>query len=103
MKDLEREAAEANEAINTAMLYGLFNGARGVGYVVSGFAGVELLKAGAIPGAERWGFGTRYGALILFTGLSSIVGCWSVVWSGFSKAKRSWKSESSCRRAFGPA
>lgn len=90
VKDLEREAVEANEAINTGMLYGLFNGARGVGYVISGFAGVELLKAGAIPGAEHWGFGTKYGALILFTGLSSIVGGWSVVWSGCSKAKRRW-------------
>lgn len=90
VKDLEREAVEANEAINTGMLYGLFNGARGVGYVVSGFAGVELLKAGALPGAERWGFGTRYGALILFTGLSSIVGCWSLAWSGCAKVKR-WR------------
>ncbi|KAF2163074.1 hypothetical protein M409DRAFT_26520 [Zasmidium cellare ATCC 36951] len=36
VKDLEREAIEANEAINTGMLYGLLNGARGVGYALSG-------------------------------------------------------------------
>ena len=77
--ELEREASKHNEAINTGMLYGLLNGARGVGYVVSGLAGVELLKSGSV-GSDRWGYGTRYGGLILFTGLSCVIGGWSVVW-----------------------
>lgn len=86
---MESEATHNNEAINTGMLYGLLNGARGVGYVVSGVAGVELLKSGGVADAERWGYGTRYGGLILFTGLSCVVGGWSVVWRGWSVARKS--------------
>ncbi|KAL9062573.1 MAG: hypothetical protein Q9157_008802 [Trypethelium eluteriae] len=74
IKELEKEAADLNEAINTGMVYGLFNGARGIGYVVGGFVGVELLKAGAVQPSHKWAYGTNYGALILFTGLSAVLG-----------------------------
>ncbi|KAF2717524.1 MFS general substrate transporter [Polychaeton citri CBS 116435] len=95
IKDLEREAAENNEAIHTGMLYGLINGARGVGYVVGGLTGLELVKAGGVhesaPGGHI-GYDTRYGAVILFTGLSAAVGGWSVLWSGCHRIKHSsWK------------
>ncbi|PPJ50586.1 hypothetical protein CBER1_06284 [Cercospora berteroae] len=92
IKEMESEATSNNEAINTGMLYGLLNGARGVGYVVSGVAGVELLKSGGVADAERWGYGTRYGGLILFTGLSCVVGGWSVVWRGWSLAAKSFSA-----------
>lgn len=87
IKDFEREAVESNEAINTGMLVGLFNGARGIGYVVSGVAGVELLNAGAID-SSNWGYGTKYGGLILFTGLSAVIGTWNVAFTGCRGAKR---------------
>ncbi|EME86452.1 uncharacterized protein MYCFIDRAFT_181959 [Pseudocercospora fijiensis CIRAD86] len=90
IKEFEKEAAEHNEALNTGMLYGMLNGARGVGYVVSGLADVELLRAGPVQDSRRWGYGTEYGSLIVFTGLSAIVGGWSVVFRGWSKAKRCW-------------
>ncbi|KAK3709373.1 hypothetical protein LTR37_010934 [Vermiconidia calcicola] len=93
IKELEREASENNEAINTGMVYGLMNGARGVGYVVGGLAGVELLKVGAVEQSPRWAYGTKYGALIVFTGICSIVGGWSVVWQMYGKmAKRCLRS-----------
>ncbi|KUI62700.1 Monocarboxylate transporter 12, partial [Cytospora mali] len=46
LDELEREARASNEAVDTGMLYGLLNGARGVGYVSGGLAGVPLLRAG---------------------------------------------------------
>ncbi|KAK1092748.1 hypothetical protein LTR48_003729 [Friedmanniomyces endolithicus] len=82
--DLEKEAAEHNEAINSGMLYGFMNGARGIGYVVGGLSGVELLKVGPLQDNQKWALGTEYGALILFTGISSALGGWSVVWKGRS-------------------
>ncbi|KAK4953136.1 hypothetical protein LTR10_008842 [Elasticomyces elasticus] len=85
--DLEREAAEHNEAINSGMLYGFMNGARGIGYVVGGLSGVELLKAGPVQNSQ-WALGTKYGGLILFTGISSALGGWSIVWRGWSCLKR---------------
>ena len=91
LNELEREAAEQNEAINTGMLYGLMNGARGVGYVAGGLAGVQLLKAGALEQSTRWAWGTRYGALILFTGICSILGGWGSVWTGCGRVRRNWR------------
>jgi len=80
IKDLEAEAARNNEAISSGMVYGFMNGARGIGYVVGGLSGVELLNAGAVIDNTRWALGTQYGALILFTGICSIFGGWGVLW-----------------------
>lgn len=78
--ELEGEAALRNEAVDTGMLYGLLNGARGVGYVSGGLAGVPLLKAGSLGPVGSFGYGTAYGPLIIFTGLSSVLGGWGLLW-----------------------
>ncbi|CEL01355.1 hypothetical protein ASPCAL00939 [Aspergillus calidoustus] len=80
LKQMERESAERNEAVDPGMLYGVLNGVRGVGYASGGFAGVELLRLGAVSAARRYGFGTEYGGLIVFTGVSSLLGGWVVLW-----------------------
>jgi predicted MFS family arabinose efflux permease len=81
INELEREAADRNEPVDSGMLYGLLNGARGVGYVSGGLAAVPLLRAGmAAGGIGKFGYGTAYGPLILFTGLSSVFGGWGVLW-----------------------
>lgn len=80
INEMEREAAERNEAVDTGVLYGLLNGARGIGYVSGGLAGVPLLKAGVSSSMEGFAYATEYGPLIVFTGLCSIFGGWSVVW-----------------------
>lgn len=82
IKDLEKEAAEHNEAISSGMIYGFMNGARGVGYVVGGLSGVELLKLGPVMADRGWALGTEYGAMIVFTGISSALGGWGSVWKG---------------------
>jgi len=82
INELEREAARNNEAVDAGMLYGLLNGARGVGYVMGGLTSVPLAKAGGIgsTGGSGFGYGTTYGALILFTGLSTALGGWGLLW-----------------------
>lgn len=80
INELEREAALRNEPIDTGMLYGLLNGARGIGYVSGGLAGVPLLKAGAETSLGGFAYGTMYGPLIIFTGLSSLMGGWGLLW-----------------------
>jgi len=80
IKEMEAEAAERNEAIDSGMVYGLLNGARGVGFVGGGLAGVQLLKAG--NSIARFGYDTRYGPLILYTGLATAFGGWSVLFKG---------------------
>ncbi|KAL2071767.1 hypothetical protein VTL71DRAFT_13002 [Oculimacula yallundae] len=80
INELESEAAQWNEAIDTGMLYGMLNGARGIGYVSGGLAGVALLKAGSETSVGGFGYGTAYGPLIVFTGLSSVFGGWGLLW-----------------------
>ena len=81
LNELEREAAQRNEAVDTGMLYGLLNGARGIGYVRGGLAGVPLLKAGgSTSSVGSFGYGTIYGPLIMFTGLSSAFGGLGLLW-----------------------
>lgn len=80
INELEREAAQRNEAIDSGMLYGLLNGARGIGYVSGGLVGVPLLKAGSVSSVGSSGYGTTYGPLIIFTGLSSVFGGWGLLW-----------------------
>ncbi|THZ04288.1 MFS general substrate transporter [Aureobasidium pullulans] len=46
INDLELEARRSNEAIDSGMVYGVLNGARGVGYIVGDLIGVPLLQAG---------------------------------------------------------
>jgi MFS family permease len=47
MNEMEKDAADNNEAIDSGVLYGLLNGARGIGYVSGGLLSVPLLKAGS--------------------------------------------------------
>ena len=79
INELELEAAQSNEAVDKGMLYGLLNGARGIGYVSGGLAGVPLLKAGSKISKGGFGYGTTYGPLIIFTGLSSVFGGWGLL------------------------
>jgi predicted MFS family arabinose efflux permease len=74
MNDLESEAAQRNEAIDSGVLYGLLNGARGIGYVGGGLISVPLIKAGSRASLGEFGYGTTYGPLIIFTGLSLAFG-----------------------------
>ena len=80
INEMELEAAQSNEAIDTGMIYGLLNGARGIGYVSGGLAGVPLLKAGSMSSVGRFAYGTTYGPLIVFTGLSPVFGGWGLLW-----------------------
>ncbi|CZR66521.1 related to monocarboxylate transporter 2 [Phialocephala subalpina] len=80
INELEKEARDSNEAIDAGMVYGMLNGARGIGYVSGGLAGVPLLKAGMGVELGRFGYGTTYGPLIVFTGLSTIFGGWGLLW-----------------------
>ena len=42
---------------------------------------MELLKSGAVQHSSNWGYGTEYGQVILYTGVSAVIGGWSVLWS----------------------
>jgi predicted MFS family arabinose efflux permease len=92
MNALERDAALRNEALDSGVVYGLLNGARGIGYVGGGLASVPLLKAGGTIHAGQFGYATTYGPLIVFTGLALAFGGWGVAfrarWGGLLHVTR---------------
>ncbi|KAI1419037.1 major facilitator superfamily domain-containing protein [Xylaria sp. FL1777] len=88
INELESEAAQWNEAVDAGMLYGLLNGARGIGYVSGGLVSVPLLKAGNGVSIGEFGYASTYGPLILFTGLSSVFGGWGILWRWTSSLRR---------------
>ncbi len=85
LKQMEHDSAGRNEFVDAGMLYGLLNGVRGIGYISGGLAGVGLLKAGIISNCQHFGYGSTYGPLILFTGLTSLLGGWVVLWRWYPK------------------
>lgn len=80
LKQMESESADRNEAVDPGMLYGLLNGVRGIGYASGGLAGIELLKAGSASVDSRFAYGSPFGYLIIFTGISSLLGGWVILW-----------------------
>ncbi|KAI0433646.1 major facilitator superfamily domain-containing protein [Xylaria sp. FL1042] len=88
INELESEAAHWNEAVDAGMIYGLLNGARGIGYVSGGLVSIPLLEAGGGVSIGEFGYASTYGPLILFTGLSSIFGGWGIVWKWTSSLRR---------------
>ncbi|KAL9109569.1 MAG: hypothetical protein Q9227_005749 [Pyrenula ochraceoflavens] len=76
----EEEAASFGRVqVDTGLIFGLLNGGRGIGYVLGGVVGVDLLKDGALRSGV-WGYGSQYGRMILFTGVSALLGSLSACW-----------------------
>ena len=86
LNEMEQEAGMWNEAIDTGLIYGLLNGARGIGYISGGLASVQLLQARPMSSAGAFAYGTSYGPIIIFTGLSSVLGGWGLLWNWEWKA-----------------
>lgn len=66
-------------SLETGLLFGLLAGGRGIGNVISGPLSSALIQRGGI-GSEGLGYSTEYGTLILFTGITALLGGWSWMW-----------------------
>jgi MFS family permease len=74
VKELEAEAEDHGETIDSSLSYGLLNGARGIGFVSGGLVSIPLLDSGHTGWGGRFGYGTKYGPLTVFTGISVAFG-----------------------------
>ncbi|KAJ5112543.1 hypothetical protein N7532_000588 [Penicillium argentinense] len=75
---------DSQSSMETGLVFGLLAGGRGIGNVISGPLSTVLIQQGSIseskghdPGTA---FGTEYGALILFTGITALFGGWGWIW-----------------------
>lgn len=80
LNQMETEAARTNEALDTGVVYGVLNGVRGVGYVIGGLVAVPLLRVEGDDKLQGFAYGTSYGPLIIFTGISSAFGAMGLFW-----------------------
>lgn len=74
------------------MVFGLLAGGRGIGNVISGPLSTVLIEQGSLSSSQAdsagTGFGTQYGTLILFTGITAVFGAWSWMWRYISSGVR---------------
>lgn len=82
--------SDSSSSMETGLVFGLLAGGRGIGNVISGPLSSVLIRQGSIgdsnvldPGT---GFETEYGALILFTGITALLGAWGWIWRYISPA-----------------
>jgi MFS family permease len=67
------EMKRLDPGVETGLIYGLLSGGRGLGFVISGPVSSLLLKSTVVHGKAS-GYGGEYGSMILFTGISALLG-----------------------------
>lgn len=84
-----RELIHDDNASESAVIFGLLLGARGIGFVVGGPMSGVLLSAHGKLSDEALGYATKYGPMIIFTGVTTVLGAWAPLWKGLNKAAKS--------------
>ena len=69
-----KEVKKANDRAEAGLVFGLLAAGRGIGSVVSGPLSEALLSERPWAGEAILGYGTGYGGLIIFTGVSAMLG-----------------------------
>ena len=75
-----KEVKKKERGAETGMVFGLLCAGRGIGSVVCGPLSEALLSGKSLAGGVSLGYGTEYGTLIIFTGVSAALG--GVGWVG---------------------
>ncbi|KAK7451468.1 hypothetical protein Landi51_04839 [Colletotrichum acutatum] len=74
------ELKAESPAVDTGFIFGLLAGGRGIGNVISGPLSVALLTGdGWIRDGKSWGYSGQYGGIILFTGVTAMLGGWGAL------------------------
>ncbi|KAJ5728736.1 Major facilitator superfamily domain general substrate transporter, partial [Penicillium malachiteum] len=71
---------DSSPSLETGLVFGLLAGGRGIGNVISGPLSSVLISQGALGHDGNTGYDTKYGTLILFTGITALLGAWSWMW-----------------------
>ncbi|KAK3167214.1 hypothetical protein OEA41_010340 [Lepraria neglecta] len=69
-------------ALETGLVFGLLAGGRGIGNVISGPLSTILIDSGLVEASKSrpMGYETQYGWLIVFTGITALLGGWGWTW-----------------------
>lgn len=92
------EIKRDDRAAETSLIFGLLLGGRGLGYMIGGpISGALVSSKGAIA-EEPLGYATKYGPMILCTGVTAVMGAWAPLWKGARIASRAGMK--TCSRIF---
>ena len=80
--DIQKDDASAD----SALIFGMLMGGRGIGYVSAGPLSGVLLRAKASLSDEALGYATKYGPMIICTGVTAVFGAWAPIWNGLRVA-----------------
>ena len=81
MKDVSRRYASAGfDYADPVMVIGVLLLARGIGNIVSGPLSTALIKSMPLQGQARAGYGSGYGGLIIYSGLTGLSSGMNFVW-----------------------
>ncbi|KPM37328.1 hypothetical protein AK830_g9232 [Neonectria ditissima] len=76
-----------NASIDTSLVFGMLLGGRGLGFVVAGPISGALVSAGNSISGDALGYATKYGPMILCTGVTAIFGAWGSFWKAIKAVK----------------
>lgn len=74
-----RETRKLKESADASMIFACLAAGRGIGNVVSGPLSEALVKGFPWTGDAGWAYGSGYGTLIVFTGVTALVGGCSIL------------------------
>ena len=94
LKDIKKGDSDTD----TSIIFGMLLGGRGVGFILGGPVSGALVSARGALTEETLGYATRYGPMILCTGITAILGAWAPFWKMTKVAKSKWVS-GCCSRA----
>ncbi|KAK2058092.1 major facilitator superfamily transporter [Colletotrichum caudatum] len=80
MKVVVEHERERERGVDPSMVFGMLAAGRGVGNVISGPLSEALIKGAPWKGEAGFGYGSGYGTLIVFTGVTALMGGASFVW-----------------------
>ncbi|KAF4341144.1 monocarboxylate transporter 2 [Fusarium beomiforme] len=75
-----QEVKGTDETIDTSLVFGMLLGGRGLGFVVAGpLSGALISVGGSLASGDSLGYATKYGPMILCTGVTAILGAWAPI------------------------
>ncbi|KZL72523.1 major facilitator superfamily transporter [Colletotrichum tofieldiae] len=80
MKVVVEHERERERGVDPSMVFGMLAAGRGIGNVISGPLSEALIKGAPWKGEAGFGYGSGYGTLIAFTGVTALMGGASFVW-----------------------
>ncbi|KAF5649375.1 monocarboxylate transporter 8 [Fusarium sp. NRRL 52700] len=84
--NMSTEIQKDDSAADSALIFGMLMGGRGIGFVTAGPLSGALLQAKAHLSNEALGYATQYGPMIICTGVTAVFGAWAPMWKGMRVA-----------------